>query len=68
MKNNEKPVPLPHPGSPLRTHPTSGKTVPLRPDLQQQPAPDDNEDDPISTEGYLPEIYFSLKSENPADW
>ena len=25
-------------------------------------------DDDLMKEGYLPEIYFSLKSDNPADW
>ena len=35
---------------------------------QNKPETDDNEEDPVSTEGYLPEIYFSLKSDNPADW
>lgn len=29
---------------------------------------EENEDDVLSKEGYLAEIYFSLKSNNPADW
>jgi hypothetical protein len=29
---------------------------------------EESEDDPLLKEGYLPEIYFSLKSDNPADW
>jgi len=28
----------------------------------------DEYDDDLINEGYLPEIYFSLKSDNPADW
>lgn len=28
----------------------------------------DNDDDLLMKEGYLPEIYFSLRSDNPADW
>lgn len=28
----------------------------------------DNDDDLLLKEGYLPEIYFSLRSDNPADW
>lgn len=40
----------------------------IKPFAQNRLVADDNEEDPISTEGYLPEIYFSLRSENPADW
>jgi hypothetical protein len=29
---------------------------------------EENDEDPLLKEGYLPEIYFSLKSDNPADW
>jgi hypothetical protein len=29
---------------------------------------EESDDDPLLKEGYLPEIYFSLKSDNPADW
>ena len=48
--------------------------TPQRPQLPEQPQPnnkvviEENEEDPMLTEGYLPEIYFSLKSDNPADW
>jgi len=38
--------------------------------VSQQPSPpsDESDDDPLLKEGYLPEIYFTLKSDNPADW
>ena len=29
---------------------------------------EESDEDPLLKEGYLPEIYFSLKSDNPADW
>ena len=28
----------------------------------------DEYDDDLMSEGYLPEIYFSLRSDNPAEW
>jgi len=38
--------------------------------VSKQPSPpsDESDDDPLLKEGYLPEIYFTLKSDNPADW
>jgi hypothetical protein len=34
----------------------------------QQAGITDDYDDDLMKEGYLPEIYFSLKSDNPAEW
>lgn len=64
MQLNEKQTPQPQPDGRLQPHRIPDKQFPL----QQQAGADDNEDDPVLSEGYLPEIYFSLKSENPADW
>ena len=35
---------------------------------KQQTAIIDEYDDDLMNEGYLPEIYFSLRSDNPAEW
>jgi hypothetical protein len=36
--------------------------------IQPSSPAEESDEDPLSKEGYLPEIYFSLKSDNPADW
>ena len=51
---NQKSQPLPHVSN-------NGS---LQPSLPSE----ESDDDPLLKEGYLPEIYFSLKSDNPADW
>lgn len=68
MQFHEKQTPLPLTSGQSKTHEPEGKILPGNWGTQNKPVTDDNEDDPVSTEGYLPEIYFSLKSENPADW
>jgi hypothetical protein len=35
---------------------------------QSSSVAEESDEDPLLKEGYLPEIYFSLKSDNPADW
>ena len=51
---NQKSQPLPH----------------VNNNVSQQPSAqsEESDEDPLLKEGYLPEIYFSLKSDNPADW
>jgi hypothetical protein len=40
-----------------------------KPEKQNNTSPEqDIDDDILMKEGYLPEIYFSLRSDNPADW
>ncbi len=65
---NEKQTPKPPLNGQQQTHAPGEKMLPGNLGTQKKPATDDNEEDPALTEGYLPEIYFSLKSENPADW
>jgi hypothetical protein len=41
----------------------------IKPEKKNNTSPDqDYDDDLLIKEGYLPEIYFSLRSDNPADW
>ena len=68
MKFNEKQPQLPPQSSQLPVGPAQNEAIPAKQVIPGRPATEDSEDDPIQTEGYLPEIYFSLKSENPADW
>jgi hypothetical protein len=62
MKFNDKQTPTPQ--QQVLPEKPSPKTLVI----QNRLTVEDNDEDPISTEGYLPEIYFSLKSDNPADW
>ena len=72
MQFNEKQPQLPPASGQLQTHESRAsageRILPGNLGTQNKPATDDNEEDPVLTEGYLPEIYFSLKSDNPADW
>jgi len=52
---------------------SSQKSQPLQRvvnNVNKQPSSpsEESDEDPLLKEGYLPEIYFSLKSDNPADW
>lgn len=68
MKFNDKQTPLPPQSGQLPAGPAQNEAQPVKQVIYSQPAADDDEEDPVRTEGYLPEIYFSLKSDNPADW
>lgn len=68
MQFHEQQTPQPPTGGQLKTHAPGEKMLPGNLGTPKKPAIDDDEEDPVLTEGYLPEIYFSLKSENPADW
>ena len=40
----------------------------INPNTKNEVTKSESEDDPAKNEWYLREIYFSLKSDNPADW
>ena len=62
MNWNDKLTPTPAKNLPQEKNSTENRL------LQTGVTPEDNEEDQMLTEGYLPEIYFTLKSDNPADW
>jgi hypothetical protein len=62
MKWNDQSTPTPQSNLPKE------KISPDNRFIQNRSIPEDIDEDPMLTEGYLPEIYFTLKSEDPADW
>lgn len=46
----------------------ANNTLPSINSSKQQTVIVDEYDDDLMNEGYLPEIYFSLRSDNPAEW
>lgn len=68
MSKDQPPVPATEKINLKQTNKQQDEKTTSTPAKQNTPAAEDNEDDPLLKEGYLPEIYFTLKSDNPADW